>query len=265
MEKVALNPSRYIGIFRPTKPKAKILQNLLQSHEIRFGDAFEKLIGEYLALAGFSNLPKKIKINEDNLSLDQFFKKGKKYYFVEQKVRDDHDSSKKRGQINNFAKKLSVLVATYGEENVSGYFYFIDPELAKNNKYYQTELKKMGTDYGVNLALCYGEELFKDLGMGKEWLEILEFLKKWKHDIPDLPEINFDKDAQSSFDEIKDLTPAVFRKLFANTEIYNSIVLTIFPDKKVLNLLLNHFEELSADSKIYKTLHEALETKIKTK
>ena len=24
LEKVALNPSRYIGIFRPTKPKAKI-------------------------------------------------------------------------------------------------------------------------------------------------------------------------------------------------------------------------------------------------
>ena len=48
MEKISKNPMRYIGLFRPTKPKAKILQNLLQSHEIRFGNAFEILIEEYL-------------------------------------------------------------------------------------------------------------------------------------------------------------------------------------------------------------------------
>jgi hypothetical protein len=41
VKKIAKHPNRYIGLFRPTKPKAKILQNLLQSHEIRFGDAFE--------------------------------------------------------------------------------------------------------------------------------------------------------------------------------------------------------------------------------
>ena len=39
--KIAEHPERYIGLFRPTKPKAKILQNLLQSNEIRFGDALE--------------------------------------------------------------------------------------------------------------------------------------------------------------------------------------------------------------------------------
>jgi hypothetical protein len=59
IEKIAENPSRYIGLFRPTKPKAKILQNLLQSHEIRFGDAFEKIIEEYLKIKGCEILPKK--------------------------------------------------------------------------------------------------------------------------------------------------------------------------------------------------------------
>ena len=48
LTKIANSPSRYIGLFRPTKPKAKLLQNLLQSHEIRFGDAFEIIIEEYL-------------------------------------------------------------------------------------------------------------------------------------------------------------------------------------------------------------------------
>jgi Mg2+ and Co2+ transporter CorA len=41
LEKLSKYPERYIGLFRPTKPKAKILQNLLQSNEIRFGDALE--------------------------------------------------------------------------------------------------------------------------------------------------------------------------------------------------------------------------------
>ena len=64
LEKVSKYPSRYIGIFRPTKPKAKILQNLLQSHEIRFGDAFETIIEQYAELAGFMNLPKDIKTSK---------------------------------------------------------------------------------------------------------------------------------------------------------------------------------------------------------
>jgi hypothetical protein len=52
LTKIAQNPHRFIGIFRPTKPKGKILQNLLQSHEIRFGNAIELIIMEYLRLSG---------------------------------------------------------------------------------------------------------------------------------------------------------------------------------------------------------------------
>ncbi|HCR85211.1 MAG TPA: restriction endonuclease, partial [Alphaproteobacteria bacterium] len=59
LEKVAKSPERYVGIFRPTKPKAKIIQNLSQSHEIRFGDAFEKLIEEYFRSKGWEILNKK--------------------------------------------------------------------------------------------------------------------------------------------------------------------------------------------------------------
>ena len=105
--KVAEYPVRYVGLFRPTKPQAKILQNLLQSHEIRFGDAFEKVIEEYFNLKGCTLLPKRYVLdNDDVLSIDQCFKYKNKVYFIEQKVRDDHDSTKKRGQIQNFEKKL---------------------------------------------------------------------------------------------------------------------------------------------------------------
>ncbi len=60
IEKIAQSPNRYIGLFRPTRPKAKILQNLLQSHEIRFGDAFEIIIEAYLREFGYEILEKNL-------------------------------------------------------------------------------------------------------------------------------------------------------------------------------------------------------------
>ncbi len=110
LRRIADNPERFIGLFRPTKPGAKILQHLLQSHEIRMGDALEEIIEEILKDVGFKVLSKSM-VNEEGeqLSLDQYFTDGRIYYFIEQKVRDDHDSTKKRGQISNFETKLEIL------------------------------------------------------------------------------------------------------------------------------------------------------------
>jgi Holliday junction resolvase-like predicted endonuclease len=175
LEKIANNPSRYIGLFRPTKPKAKILQNLLQSHEIRFGDAFERLIEKYLELNGCTILPKKYTIeNGDVLNIDQCFTKEYKVYFIEQKVRDDHDSTKKRGQIQNFEKKLDLMLSKYSENELIGIFYFIDPDLIKNKSFYVTELAKMTKDYGVETHIFYGKPLFDYLGNCDIWTEILD-------------------------------------------------------------------------------------------
>ena len=263
MEKISKNPMRYIGLFRPTKPKAKILQNLLQSHEIRFGNAFEILIEEYLKKLDYEIFDKNFTTNNgDKLNVDQCFRKNGKTFFIEQKVRDDHDSSKKRGQINNFEKKLNEMINKYDEENLIGFFYFIDPELKKNKNYYEGELKKMSNDYGVKLYLCYGKELFEHLGHAEIWDEILQHLREWKKEIPDIPETNFDLDAESSFEEIKDLNPTIFRTIFKNDEIFNEIVLTIFPEKKTLKLLLEYFESKSKEKTIYKTLSELLKKRI---
>lgn len=227
IEKIAKYPNRYIGLFRPTKPKAKILQNLLQSHEIRFGDAFETAIEEYLREFGYEILEKRfVNSDDDELNLDQCFKADNKVYFIEQKIRDDHDSTKKRGQIANFEKKLSEMVDKYEESNLVGIFYFIDPDLQKNKNYYQAELEKMTRDYGVELHLFYGKELFDFLHHENTWDEILKHLEKWKAEIPDFPETNFDIDAESSFEEIKDLSPSLYRRIFQDDTIFDEIILT---------------------------------------
>jgi len=258
--KVAKYPQRYIGLFRPTKPKAKLLQNLLQSHEIRFGDAFEKLIEEYLKELGYEILNKFFDYgNGDKLNVDQFFKNDDYFFFVEQKVRDDHDSTKKRGQISNFEKKLETIINIYGDDKLKGFFYFIDPNLVKNKNFYKDELDKMSADYGVELYICYGKEFFDLINESDTWAEIIKYLKKWRSELPDTPEINFDIEPEQSFEEIKDLSPSIYRKLFDNEELYKEIVLTIFPEKKTLILLKEYFE--TKEKKIYKTLFEKINDK----
>lgn len=264
LENIAKYPNRYIGLFRPTKPKAKILQNLLQSHEIRFGDAFEEAIEKYVSEFGYELLNKKFTNDDDDeLNLDQCFKSKEKIYFVEQKIRDDHDSTKKRGQIQNFEKKLNEMVELYGEKNLVGIFYFIDPDLQKNKNYYKVEIQKMSQDYGVELQLFYGKELFEYLKQGDIWNEILNYLEKWKKEIPDFPETNFDTNPNTSFEEIKDLSPSLYRNLFRDDEIFNEIVLTIFSEKKTLKLLLNYFNAKANEKVIYKTISTMLEERLK--
>ena len=259
LTKIANSPSRYIGLFRPTKPKAKLLQNLLQSHEIRFGDAFEIIIEEYLRIIGCEILPKTLKYDDDYLNVDQCFKKNDITYFIEQKVRDDHDSTKKRGQIENFEKKLSRLLKIYGE-NIIGIFYFLDPELKKNKNYYEKELSKINKDYNVKTFLFYGQDLFIYLDYKNIWSEIIRYLEKWKKGIPELPEINFDLDAKHTFEEIKDLDTLVFRKLFTDDVIFQEILLTLFPENKTLKLLYEYF--LTKDLTIYKNLANILSKRI---
>jgi len=42
LKKIIERPERFLGLFRPSKPGIKILQHLLQSHEIKFGNADER-------------------------------------------------------------------------------------------------------------------------------------------------------------------------------------------------------------------------------
>ncbi|MEM3829578.1 MAG: hypothetical protein QXP36_10245 [Conexivisphaerales archaeon] len=243
LRKIAENPERFIGLFRPTKPHVKILQHLLQSHEIRMGSALEKIIEKALENFGFTNLPKNI-LNEngENLSLDQYFYKDGKYYFVEQKVRDDHDSSKKRGQISNFETKLEILYKKHGSD-LTGIMYFIDPDLNKNMNFYISEIEKLKNFYGIDILLLYGSEFFEFLKQGNFWNNMLEWLKKWKNNLPELPELNFDASPEENFKEIKDLALIYWRKILENDKLWDEgIIKVLSKEGKTLQLLLNYFK-----------------------
>jgi hypothetical protein len=248
-------------LFRPTKPGAKILQHLLQSHEIRMGDAFEEIIEEFLKDFGFEILNKiLVKENNKTLSLDHYFTDGKIYYFIEQKIRDDHDSSKKEGQMRNFESKLEILYKRHNSDLI-GIMYFIDPDLLKNKRYYIEELNKLQNFYGIDLKLFYGKELFDYFGKSEAWENILMWLKKWKDNLPELPNINFDNEPEKTFNEIKDLQLGYWRKILENDKLWEAAILqNIFKEGKTLNLMLQFFQ--SQNKKPYKYLAELLKNRI---
>lgn len=264
LRKLADKPERFVGLFRPTKPGAKILQHLLQSHEIRFGSAMEELISEFLKDWKFRVLPKVIILDPSNprrkLDIDQYFTDGEKYYFIEQKVRDDHDSTKKRGQISNFEAKLEFLYKKHGQSLV-GIMYFVDPDLVKNKNYYIEELNKMADTYGIDLYLLYGKELFEFFNKGMVWNNLLSWLTHWKESLPELPEINFDSEPQNSFNEIKDLEIRFWRRILENEKLWEEgIMFAIFRNGKTLKILSEFF--CNKSERAYQKLAEMITQKL---
>jgi len=247
LKNLAERPERFIGLFRPTKPGVKILQHLLQSHEIRFGKAMEKIIAEIIGDLGYENLPKNIKISsEEILSIDQYFTDGKRYYFIEQKIRDDHDSTKKRGQIDNFKKKLEVLYNSHGE-NLVGIVYFIDPDLRKNQNFYIEKLREFSNLYHIELHLFYGRELFEYFNKPQLWDDLITWLKTWKIELPELPEINLDENPEKSFEEIKELEVKYWRKILQNDKLWEEgIIHALFRNGETLRLILEFFRQQSS-------------------
>jgi hypothetical protein len=257
LRSIAANPDRFIGLFRPTKPKTKLIQNLTQSHEIKFGDALESIFTDYFSKVGFQNLPKRIADTQsgDIFNIDQLFTDGKVIYMIEQKVRDDHDSTKKRGQWINFENKYFEVSRKYNK-TVIPIMWFIDDSLIKNKKYYIAEMSKMAASYECTPYLCYGKELFTNAIIGgldiTIWQETLSYLKQWKDTLPDMTEINFDNEPQETLKEFITIPPSVFRKIFENADIRTQILPILFPTGQVLRMLKEYF--LSQSAPIYRTL-----------
>ena len=149
--------------------------------------------------------------------------------------------------------------------DLSCYFYFIDADLQKNRNYYEEEIQKMRHAYNLDIQICYGEELFIKESITEAWNdEIIDFLKEWREELPDLPEINFDLNHHETFEEIKQLQPLYFRKLFDNEEILERIFPIIFPQNETLKLLAEHFKEKSLHRNRQQQIYNYLYTKVAT-
>ena len=216
-------------------------------------------------------LPKRLSAREtkDNkdYDIDQLFKKGNIIYLIEQKVRDDHDSTKKVGQFSNFEAKYFEVSNKYNGNKVIPIMWFIDDSLRKNKNYYLGQMDRMAEFYGCEPKLYYGVEMFSESKNGirvlpnEMWSEIIEYLTEWKETLPDMPEVNFDANSEEVFEELKDLSPSIYRKLFENDDIKEQILPILFTKGIVLRKLRDYFS--SKEEVVYSNIAREIEEYLK--
>ena len=218
-------------------------------------------------------LPKRLHAKEtkDNkdYNIDQLFRKGNIIYLIEQKVRDDHDSTKKVGQFSNFEAKYFEVTEKYSGNEVIPIMWFIDDSLIKNKKYYLEQMKKMAEFYECEPKLYYGAEMFSKSKNGisdfpyEMWDEIIKYLTTWKETLPDMPEINFDANSEKVFQELKDLSPSIYRRLFENEAIKNQILPILFTKGIVLRKLKYYFS--NKEKVVYRNIANKIDDYIQEK
>lgn len=264
LESIAKSPQRFLGIFRPSKPKTKIVQYLLQSREIKMGKALERLLREILISKGFVTLDRRIYDSGGaRLDIDLLFEDSDRRYIVEQKIRNDHDSSKKRGQIENFRSKLSHIKEAYQDEKETiAIMYFIDPGQCKNKSYYHSELNRIADELQIQAYLMYGRELFEYLKIQEMWDTMINWLVMWKETLPDFPDVDFDANPSHTFEEVKHIDISTWAKIINKDELWKEgLITSIFTKGIVLNMVADYFSNSGEKRRLY--ISEELKKRIR--
>lgn len=235
-ETILKYPTRFIGIFRATNAPTKIIQNVTQSNEIKFGYFLEDIVTEYIAKMGYTNLDKTIGTGPDgnNLEADQVFTLGNTIYLIEQKIRDDHDSTKKRGQYENFKKKYDLLQSENPTKTVIATMWFIDSNITKNKNYY-TEMVAQDANNNITKHILYGGELFDTVFNRPDvWNEICDHLTLNKtqrsRDTLSVPDFDTSPEILNILRQIKINKPKLIEKLFSDDDAYTQLRRELFPD-----------------------------------
>lgn len=245
LKTVINNPKRYTGIFRLSNAKTKLIQNVTQSREIKFGDFMEEIVTDYIAIMGYTNLDKNIGNDEDGnpLSADQVFKKETEntVYLIEQKIRDDHDSTKKRGQFQNFKKKYMLLHRQFPNCEINATMWFIDDGLVKNKKYYISETVKNCVDR-ITQNILYGEELFTQIFDRVDvWNEICDYLirnkKQRSNDILTIPDFDTSIEMLEALIKLKTNDANLYKKLKSDKPEYIQLRQELFPTRDLEHIV----------------------------
>lgn len=232
--KIIRYPYRFIGNFRVTNTKTKLIQYVTQSREILFGYFMEDIVYQYISLMDYNHMNRYIgQSSEDKpLNADQLFREGNTIYLIEQKVRDDHDSAKKRGQFNNFKEKLDLLSSQYPGSLVISVMWFIDNNFHKNKNYYIRSIDSLGNN---NVHLKYGKELFQDIFNRVDvWDELHSYLIHYNEESSDeilnIPDLDTSDEVLEALQQLKDTEYSLYRKLTSsNAPQYVELRRKLFP------------------------------------
>lgn len=147
--------NRFASPFQIYSYKEKLKQYYFTSLNVRLGSALEEIVKTFLIFNGAIYLPRR----QEQYDFDQLFTYNNKIVLIEQKLKDDHDSSKEKGQVDNYLLKKLYLQTKYSP--IISCSWFIDSNFHKNYKYYCEHLPKEELFYGDEiesfLRLVFGD------------------------------------------------------------------------------------------------------------
>lgn len=240
--KIINNPYRFIGNFRITNPKTKLIQYVTQSREILFGNFMEDIVSQYLTLMGFTPMNKYVGQSSENkpLMADQLCERDDTIYFIEQKMRDDHDSAKKRGQFNNFKEKVEKLYEQFPNKTIISIMWFVDEGLKKNKKYYNDMIFSLTYN---QIHLKYGAELFQDIFCQIDvWNEIINHLEisssQRSEEVLQIPDLDTSDEFLEVLRHLQKNKSKLYKKLTTSNERqYKELRKKLFPKSCNFNKL----------------------------
>lgn len=277
IERLIKHPERFTGLFRPSTPEEKILQNIIQSKEIKFGDAFEKIIDQILRKSGYTPLEKEL---GGELKCDHLFESpdGQRILLIEQKMRNDHDSTKRVGQFSNFEKKIRYVlnkIININHSYLYAIMYFVDPKQRKNMKYYQEQSKQLTTYFtsikniNIKIEILYGNELFEFLsGVSSiciSWDTLISWLQQWKSQLSRGQLIQVNWETEDILSEMKALArenPAIFSKLTEQRILWEEgVIRALFPTGSGLEAICEELNSIQnpRSRKVAEQLRKSIE------
>ncbi len=143
--------------------------------------------------------------------------------------------------------------------------YFLDETFRKNFKFYNDEARQLRQELGLpSIHVWYGRELFEHLPFANasDWDKMLDWLKKWHRDLPELPDVKWETDdAIAELQNIAQRHPFLWRQFAEQESLWKEgYVDVLFPTRKGLQAVLEVLERV--EGKAYKDAAEALRQRL---
>ena len=162
---------------------------------------------------------------------------------IEQKMRDDHDSTKKRGQFLNYIRKIKSVHALYPDRHIICAMWFVDDTIFKNNSYYKEKMKEYEQEIknlNAETHLFYGKTIWEEIFHNVDvWNEMKSYNIKYKTEargnnitIPD-----FDNSEEIRI-AVENLSKNYKKKLLSDNPLYVEIRKEFFPQGTYLQNLI---------------------------
>lgn len=186
------NSDKWFNKFTPPFSKETRIKGFLsQSSNIKFGDAWEEAVRLLLERKGYKHMSYTIDsskfipdVKKKSLQYDIHVEKDGIIYVGELKMRDNHDSTKKTGQLQDLHNKIIVSYKKYSPQKIIGFELFLDPSLKANGKSILKELNQLDENIipknNRALHVFYGAEFFNSLHFKHEWEELTSLIQEWR-------------------------------------------------------------------------------------